>query len=126
MKNVAITLGIVVLVLGFMASILSQFPAQGAGPATPVTVASSISASNFNRDAADEVGKKFSSAYTSVVDDLLTYINNPDLKRAEEHRDAMVQYAKVLIPSFQDLSGKLQGHLNDVQAQAAQEEASIP
>lgn len=126
MQNTAITIGIVMLVLGFLASILGQFPVQGSAPATPVTVSSSITPSTFNKEAADEVGTKLNSAYTSVIDDLLTYIDSPDLARAEARRDSMVQYAKVLIPSFNDLSNKLQGNLDEMQADISETGEATP
>lgn len=108
-------LGIVTLVLGFMITILGPFPIPG------VTASSeTVQVNEFSTEAVQQAADKFSVAYTSVIDDLVSYIKDPDLNRAESRRQAMVAYANYLVPKYKNLSQELQGQLDTMVAQANQ------
>lgn len=107
-------LGIVTLVLGFMITILGPFPIPGTATASEETV----QVNEFSTEAVQQAADKFSVAYTSVIDDLVSYIKDPDLNRAESRRQAMVTYANYLVPKYKNLSQELQGQLDTLVAEA--------
>ncbi|MDP3062037.1 MAG: hypothetical protein Q8O40_02305 [Chloroflexota bacterium] len=108
-------LGVAATVLGFLLTVLSQFPingnANGAGQADPGGT------ETFSVELVEKTADQFNGAYAWVIDDLISYQKNldrPEYQRAESQRQAMVSYADALIPQFKELASKLEGQLNDL------------
>ncbi len=91
-------LGIIALVAGVLLAVLSLLPgeAQGGPEAQPETA-------NM-----EEVGKKFNSVYTNVLDDLTSYIENPDYERAADSQAKIVDRAGQAAGQFRTLAEELQ------------------
>lgn len=68
---------------------------------------------------AEELAEEYYSIYTSVIDDMLSYQQNPDLERVEAQRQASVKQAQELIPRFKALARKLSKDLDELSAQAS-------
>ncbi len=107
-------LGIVGLVIAFLAGVLGSFPTEGAvaNPNNNTAVSE-----EFSTQSVEITAQRFSSAYTWVVADLTTYIKDPDLSRAERQQQAMVEYANSLVPEFQGFSEKMKGKLDTLAAE---------
>jgi hypothetical protein len=105
--------GITSLVLGFLLGALADFPmasAQAGAGSPPAPLGDQ----GFHIEEAEDVGERFSSAYTHVIDDLLSFQRDPDYARAEMRREELVHYAGGLIPRFQALAGELQALLAEL------------
>lgn len=101
--TIAAPLGIIGLVLGFLATLLTQFPGQATLASTPPDG----EAEAAYAQQAEEVGRRFNSVYFQVVDDLMSYAQDPDPSRAEQRRLEMVGYANASAPQFQALATQL-------------------
>ncbi len=114
----AAALSVVVLVLGTLSATLGEFPGMnGAGSQG----GEQNEETQDVRTAAEDVSVKLTSVYTSVVDDLIKYMKDPDGKRAEQTQQAMVNYAGNLALRFKGLSNGLSNDLQSLQQQAAAE-----
>ena len=105
------SIGIVTLgwaFLGFLVGILSQFPGSGIEATQPSQTAT---VDEFT-ELVKEAPIKFSFAYTQVIEDLESYLDDPDPQRAERQREAMADYANSLIPQFESLADSLQEKLD--------------
>lgn len=117
---VTMTLGTVMLVLGFLSNVLGVFPGADAsappiGEDTP-----------FSQAAVEQTAIQFDKAYRSVIDDLLAFQRNPDLARAEARRTEMTAYAGTLAGNFQGLASTLQTRLDVFVATATADEPATP
>lgn len=72
----------------------------------------------LNRNSFQEKVSEFQSRYTGIVDDMLSFANEPDFAKAEEKRQKLVSEANLLANKFQDLANKLQGNLNTLTNEA--------
>ena len=106
-----VPIGVITVVLGFIIGVLGGFPVQGG---TIDSTSQTFEVDQFSKEIADEAGRRFGSAYTSVIDDLISYMDDPDLQRADDQREAMVEYATLIIPQFQDFAQSLQGKLDEL------------
>lgn len=104
------------LILSFLIGALSSFPIHAKVDSPPVAV--DPNDDSFSVEKAQEAGNRFSSVYTSVIDDMLSFQKDPDYKRAESQRNAMVAYSESLITQFQDFSAKMKGKLDQLAPQA--------
>ncbi|MBF8265710.1 MAG: hypothetical protein HW384_1574, partial [Dehalococcoidia bacterium] len=66
----------------------------------------------LSKNSFQEKAGEFQSRYTGIVDDMLSFANEPDYAKAEEKRQKLVSEANALASQFQDLATKLQGNLN--------------
>ena len=114
MKSI-IVLGIMALVLGSLAGALAGFPLPGAVAGSPPQPATG---GEFSAQAVEEVADSFSASYTSVVEDLVSFLRDPDSQRAEQRREVMVDYARSLIPHFQGLAQQMEGELDGLTTEA--------
>ena len=114
-------LSIVCLVIGFLLGVLGSFPIHGQAASLPET---DTNVDTFSQEAVQEVGNRFSSMYSSVLEDLVSFQGDPDYQRAETQRQALVHYADLLIPQFQGLANDLQGELDELTAEAMEQTQS--
>jgi hypothetical protein len=92
--------------------ILGGFPTLGGEAAT--LEAGVVQAVGSTIEAAEEVGEKFLTGYTSIIDGMMMHLENPDFEMAEEQREAITAYAEALQPQFQEFSEELQERLDDI------------
>ncbi len=104
-------IGIIIVVLGFIIGVLGGVPVQGG---TIDSTSQTVEVDQFSQEVADEAGRRFGFAYTSVIDDLISYMDDPDLQRANDQREAMVEYATFITPQFEDFAQSLQAKLDDL------------
>jgi len=72
----------------------------------------------LSKNSFQEKAGEFQSRYTGIVDDMLSFANEPDYAKAEEKRQKLVSEANALASQFQDLATKLQGNLNTLTNEA--------
>jgi len=72
----------------------------------------------LSKNSFQEKAGEFQSRYTGIVDDMLSFANEPDYAKAEEKRQKLVAEANLLANKFQDLATKLQGNLNTLTNEA--------
>jgi fibronectin type 3 domain-containing protein len=101
--KVLATLGTVMMVLGFLASAVGAFPLIDVAAANPIT-----EETPFSVEVVDQTAAQIGTMYTTIVDDLMSFAENPDLALATERRDTMIAYAE-------DLSGRFQVFASDLQ-----------
>ena len=92
--------------------ILGGFPPFGGDAAT--LEAGTVQADGSTIEAAEEVGEKFLTGYTSIIDGMMMHLENPDYETAEEQRQAITAYAEALQPQFQEFSEELQERLDTI------------
>lgn len=97
------TMGAVMMVLGFIASAVGAFPLADISAATPID-----ENTPFSTEAVEQTNGQIGAMYTTIVDDLMGFAENPDLALAEQRRDDMTAYAE-------DLAGHFQLFANDLQ-----------
>ena len=110
--SVLLPTGILSLTLAFLVGILGGFPTLSGEAAT--IEAETVQADGSTVEAAEEVGEKFLSGYTSIIDGMMMHLENPDYEVAVEQRDTMVAYAEALQPQFKEFSEQLQERLDDI------------
>ncbi|MBI4232868.1 MAG: hypothetical protein HY686_00310 [Chloroflexi bacterium] len=106
-----IVIGLVTVVLGFIASAMMDFPMlkEGGPPAT--------ASSPAPRDVDAAAQKAFAgvaSSYNAVVDEMLLTQKNPDYDRLEKRRRELTGFAENLQTQFQGLAQDMQGRLSEV------------
>ena len=114
--SAVLPLSIIGIVVAFLVEALGLFPLVGVGSGSSEGEAAIDE--TYSVEAVHEAANLFSGAYTSIVDDLVSYQKDPDYRRAEARSQDMVAYARSLLPRFQDLEDRLQGKLEDLTAQA--------
>lgn len=108
MKALA-TIGVVMMVLGFLASAVGAFPLVDTAAANPVT-----EETPFSTEAVQQTAAQIGTMYTTIIDDLASFAENPDLALATERRDTMTAYAEDLAGRFQLFATDLQLELDTI------------
>jgi pectate lyase len=104
--KVLTTIGTIMLVLGFLASALGAFPLADVSANDTVT-----EETPFSTEAVEQTAAQIGTMYTSIIDDLMTFADNPDLALADSRRLAMTSYADDLAGRFQLFAQDLQTDL---------------
>ena len=99
------TIGTMMMVLGFIASSVGAFPLADVSAATPID-----ENTPFTTEVVEQTAAQIGTMYTTIIDDLASFAQNPDLALATQRRDQMTGYAT-------DLAGKFQLFANDLQLQ---------
>ena len=107
--KVITTIGIVMMVLGFLANSVEAFPLADLSNNTVITEDTAFSAAIV-----EETTGKVSTMYTTVIDDLMTFADNPDLALAESRRVEMTAFATNLADDFQLFANDLQQELDAI------------
>ena len=107
-------IGAVILMVGIVVVALFQVPALGA-------------AAGFSGgEDAEETAAEIHNFYTNVIEDLVSYMDDPDYERAEQQRVAMVEEGKALMTELQTQTEELQAEMEMLQAQASAEPTPTP
>jgi hypothetical protein len=107
--KVLATLGTVMMVLGFLASAVGAFPLIDTAAANPIT-----EETPFSVEVVDQTAAQIGTMYTTIIDDLMSFAENPDLALATERRDTMIAYAEDLSGRFQLFAADLQLELDTI------------
>ena len=111
-----ISLSMIGIIVAFLISVLSGFPAQDMTAASPES--QQPVDESFSVEAVNEAAGLFSSSYTSLIDNLISFQTDPDYARAESSREDMTDFGVSLIGKFQDFEGRLQGELDILTAES--------
>ena len=105
-----VALGIIMLVLGFLSSVLSDFPLEGinASPNDPTED------DEFSIEAVEATSAKVGSMYALIIEDIASFMDDPDLNRAEQRRQEMTAFASNFAEQLDGLAGALQTKLGEI------------
>lgn len=107
--KVITTIGIVMMVLGFLANSVEAFPLADLTGGTTIEEDTLFSAAIV-----EETTAKIGTMYTSVIEDLMSFADNPDLALAQSRRDSMTVFAEDLAGRFQLFADDLQLELDAI------------
>ena len=117
--GLAVILGIIGMTVAFIIGVMTQFPY------TSVTTTFDPADETYSVEAVEEAGRLFSGNYMAMVDDISSYMADPDYERAESRRVEMLALAESLTVDFQAFETRLKGELDKVVAEHEALEASI-
>jgi hypothetical protein len=101
------TLGAVMMVLGFIASAVGAFPLADVSASVEID-----EDTPFSTEAVEQTAGQVGAMYTTVIDDVMSFADNPDLALATQRRDQMTVYANDLAGRFQLFADDLQVELD--------------
>ena len=107
--KVITTIGIVMMVLGFLANSVEAFPLADLSSETAIT-----EETIFSTAVVEETTGKIGTMYTTIIDDLMSFADNPDLALAESRRVEMTAFATNLADDFQLFANDLQQELDAI------------
>ena len=117
MFGTGVTLSVMAVVVTFLAGVFGAFPlVGGASDADYVTGTQNSETLDFG--AVEEVGDMMLLSYTDIIDDLVSFQNDPSLKRAEDRKRIFVEFAQVLTGQFEAFSNAMQGEMDELIAEA--------
>ena len=116
-----LVLGLISLIVTFLIGVLSAFPLSGAAVDTSIPPSATESTLSLDVEAVEEVGERFSTAYHSLLEDIISFQHDPSLARAEARRDEFVSYAQQVIQLNQDFAQKLGDKLDGLTLQSNEE-----
>ncbi len=97
------------LVLGALSSAMGGFPLADTTPSQQID-----KNTPFGREAVQETADQFGNMYTALVNELMTFIDDPDYARAEARSAEVTAYASVLAGEFDGLATELENELANV------------
>ena len=110
--GIVTSLSIVGTVLTFIVGALGGFPLIDLGSGAPDEDPS------YGTEAVHQAADGFSGAYTSIIDELVSFQKDPDYERAETRRQELVAFSTSLGRDFQDLEARLRGELEGLTVEA--------
>ena len=117
--GMAVVLGLIGITVAFIIGVMMNFPYAG------VTTNFDPNDETYSVEAVEEAGRLFSGNYMAMVDDISSYMADPDYERAEARRIEMVGLASKLTLDFQAFEAKMKGELDKVVAEHEALEDSI-
>ena len=117
--GVAVVLGLIGMIVAFIIGVMMQFPY------TAVTTTFDPTDETYSVEAVDEAGRLFSGNYMAMVDDISSYLEDPDYERADARRVEMLSLATTLTVDFQAFETKLKGEMDNLMTEQEALEASI-
>ena len=112
--KIATALGIVMLVLGFLASALGAFPLANISASTVID-----EDTPFSKALVDETAGLVGTMYATIITDIASFADNPDLALAQSRLGEMTVFADGLAIRFQLFADDLQLRLDATSAQPA-------
>ena len=103
--GIVTSLSIIGTVLTFIVGALGGFPLADLGSGPPDQDPS------YGTEKVHEAADSFSGAYTSIIDELVSFQKDPGYERAETQRQELVDFATSLVGDFQGLEARLTGQL---------------
>ena len=107
--SIALVFSIMGMVVAFLISVLGSLPFSETSSATIGTADESFNVAQVHRAAG-----LFSNAYTSLIDEMISYQKDPDYQRAESRRRELAGVGATLIGDFQAFEGRLTGMLGEL------------
>ena len=117
--GLAVILGIIGMTVAFIIGVMMQFPY------TSVTTTFDPADETYSVEAVEEAGRLFSGNYMAMVDDISSYLADPDYERADSRRVEMLALANKLTVDFQAFETKLKGEMDKVVAEHEALEESV-
>ncbi|MFP3975016.1 MAG: hypothetical protein ACLFVK_02200 [Dehalococcoidia bacterium] len=124
-----IVLSLIWLITGFIIALLGAFPLNTtassvslgstndtfySGSANDTSYPGSANNTAYVQARAEEAGELFTSSYEAVVNDLMSFQNNPSLQKAEARRDTFTAYGQTAVKSFETLAKGLRDKLDNL------------
>ena len=104
------SLSIIGTVITFMIGALGGFPLSSFSSDTHNVTGDP----SYSAEAVHEAADAFSGAYTSIIEELISFPRDPDYERAETRRQQVTDFATSLVGDFQDLEERLTGQLENL------------
>ncbi len=117
--GLAVILGIIGMTVAFIIGVMMQFPY------TSVTTTFDPADETYSVEAVEEAGRLFSGNYMAMVDDISSYLADPDYERADSRRVEMLALANALTVDFKAFETKLKGEMDKVVAEHEALEESV-
>ena len=117
--GVAVVLGLIGMTIAFIIGVMAQFPYSSA------TTTFDSTNETYSVEAVEEAGRLFSGNYMAIIDDISSYMADPDYARAEAKRLEMVGLAGKLTVDFRAFETRLKLEMDKVVAEHEALEASI-
>lgn len=108
MKAIA-AIGIIMVVLGFISNALGMSPIGSVAASDPIT-----EETPFSKAVVDQTAGKLTAVYTGIIEDMVSFADNPDLALATARRDEMTAYAAALAGQLDAFASELEGRLGDI------------
>ena len=108
-------IGVIMLTLGFLSSILDASPIGHIMASSPDIDESTP----FSLEIVEDTASKAGALYTGQIDEMMAFLDNPDLATAEARRDEMMAYAKTLADGLEGFALALQGNFDGLVADTA-------
>ena len=109
--GMAVVLGLIGITVAFIIGVMMNFPYTG------VTTTFDPNDETYSVEAVEEAGRLFSGNYMAMIDDISSYLEDPDYERAEARRVEMVGLASTLTLDLQAFEAKMKGKLDKVVAE---------
>ena len=106
--RLAVVLGLIGMTVAFIIGVMMNFPY------TVVTTTFDPNDEAYSVEAVEEAGRLFSGNYVAMVDDISSYLVDPDYERAESRRVEMLGLASTLTLDFKAFEEKMKGELDKV------------
>ena len=117
--GLAVILGIIGMTVAFIIGVMMQFPY------TSVTTTFDPADESYSVEAVEEAGRLFSGNYMAMVDDISSYMADPDYARADSRRVEMLALANTLTVDFKAFENKLRVEMDNVVAEHEALEESV-
>ena len=110
----AAVLSLVMLVLGALSSAMGGFPLANTTPAQQID-----KDTPFGPEAVQQTADQFGNMYTALIDELMTFLDDPDYARAEARSAEITAFASALAIDFDNLATELETELASLTAAPA-------
>jgi hypothetical protein len=115
--TIVLPLGLIGVILSFVLSVMGLFP--GLDSASGESTTTLDPDATYEEGAVHQAGSLFFSMYTSIIDDMMYYQENPDALTAGGSQAEMATYAETIVPMFQELSDYSEAQMDILEAEAA-------
>lgn len=124
-----LVLSLIWLITGFIIALLGAFPLNTtassvslgstndtfySGSANDTSYPGSVNDTSHIQARAEEARELFTSSYEAVVNDLMSFQDNPSLEKAEARRDTFTTYGQTAVKSFEALAEGLRDKLDTI------------
>lgn len=110
--GLVLNLSLLGMVVAFLVGVLVAFP--GAGHEREAATDGPVD-DDFNVERVHEAAGLFAGSYRAVVDEIISFQQDPDLQRAESRRREMVHYGRHVMERLDILEGRLSERLDQLE-----------
>ena len=111
-----VTFAVIAAVVAFLITLLGSFPLTD-GAIDTASYAGTEDSESLDVEGVEAVGDMMLLSYTDIINDLVSFQDNPSLERAEARKEAFVNLAESFVGSYQDFSHTMQGEMDELIAE---------